>query len=60
MSTLGVPLKSFGYNGSNELCGRSMASKLRPQQADTKFHKSDTEICEKQIFNVIFFLEWGV
>ena len=27
-STSGVPLKSLGYNGSNELCGRSVASKL--------------------------------
>merc|ERR1712020_674826 len=33
-STSGVPLKSLGYNGSNDLCGRSVASKLSLQQAD--------------------------
>ena len=33
-STIGVPLKTLGYYASNELFGRSVASKLRPQQAD--------------------------
>ena len=36
-STFGVPLKSAGCNNSNELCGRSVASKLSPQQADVFF-----------------------
>ena len=36
-STSGLPLKSLGYNGSNELLGRSVASKLSPQQADEFF-----------------------
>ena len=27
-STFGEALKYFGYNGTNELCGRSMTSKL--------------------------------
>ena len=35
-STFGVPLKSLGYNGSNELLGRSVASKLSLQQACKK------------------------
>ena len=26
-STFGVPLKTFGYNGSNELCGKDGATK---------------------------------
>ena len=43
-STSGVPLKSLGYNGSNELCGRSVASKLSPQQADESFLQVAMEI----------------
>ena len=51
-STSGVPLKSLGYNGSNELCGRSVASKLSPQQADGFFFQSDMKIREKGKFFV--------
>ena len=51
-STSGVPLKSLGYNGSNELCGRSVASKLSPQQADGFFYQSDMKIREKWKFFV--------
>ena len=51
-STSGVPLKSLGYNGSNELCGRSVASKLSPQQADGFFYQSDMKIREKGKFFV--------
>ena len=35
-STSGVAPKSLGYNGSNELLGRSVASKLSPQHAGKK------------------------
>ena len=65
MSIFGVHLKSFGYIGSNELCGRPVASKLRPQQSDGLLHQSETELREilhfvtkrayQKIFNVIFF-----
>ena len=36
-STFRVPLKIVGYNGSNLLCGRSSASKLRVHKLDTIF-----------------------
>merc|ERR1711994_504835 len=49
-STSGVPLKRLGYNGSNELCGRSLASKLSPQQADDFFYQSEMKIREKRKF----------
>ena len=49
-STFGVPLQNLVYNASNELCGRSVASKLRPQQADGLFYQGDTEIGEKLHF----------
>ena len=49
-STSGVPLKSLGYNGSNELCGRSVASKLSLQQADGFFYQRDMKIREKRKF----------
>ena len=52
-STLGVPLKTYGHNASNELCGRSVASKLWPQQADGLFYQGDTEIGE----NLHFFIK---
>ena len=45
-SFLDLPLKSLGYNGSNELFGRLLGVKLRPQQADGLFHLGDTEIGE--------------
>ena len=51
-STSGVPLKSLGYNGSNELCGRSVASKLSLQQADGFFYQGDMKIREKGKFFV--------
>ena len=41
---LGVDLNILGYNGSNELCERSMAQKLRPQQANKIFHQKDKKI----------------
>ena len=50
--TPGQLLKSLGYNGSNELCGRSVALKLSPQQADKFFLQVAMEICEKQKFLV--------
>ena len=49
-STFRPPLKSLGYNGSNELCGRSVASKLSLQQADGFFYQSDMKIREKWKF----------
>ena len=49
-STSGLPLKSLGYKGSNELLGRSVASKLSPQQADEFFYQRDMEIREKKEF----------
>ena len=52
-STFGVPLKTYGHNASNELCGRSVASKLWPQQADGLFYQGDTEIGE----NLHFFIK---
>ena len=41
-----IPLKSFGYNTSNKLYGRSMASKLSEQDTDGLFRLVATEICE--------------
>ena len=49
-SSFGVSLKSLGYNDSNELLGRSVASKLSPQQADELFHQGDTQTREKRKF----------
>ena len=49
-STFEIPLKTLGYNGSNELCRRSVASKLSPRQADDFFYQSDTQIREKRKF----------
>ena len=43
----------MGYYASNELCGRSVASKLIPQQAGGLFHQGDTEIGE----NLHFFIK---
>ena len=43
-------LKTLGNNGSNYLLGRSVASKLRPQQAAKAFLGANTEISEKQNF----------
>merc|ERR1712203_409523 len=51
-STSGLPLKSLGYNGSNELCGRSVASKLSPQQPGKKKKKVAMEFREKGKFFV--------
>ena len=42
--------KSLGYNGSNELLGRSVASKLSLQQADKKKSRANTQIREKRKF----------
>ena len=49
-STSGLPLKSFGYNGSNELLGRSVASKLSQQQADEFFYQSKMKIRKNRKF----------
>ena len=49
-STSGVPLESLGYNGSNELCGRSVASKVSQQQANEFFLQVAMEIREKTEF----------
>merc|ERR1712116_123519 len=49
-STSEVPLKSLGYNGSNELLGRSVASKLSPQQAGKKKTRAAMEFREKWKF----------
>ena len=49
-STFGAPLKTYGHNASNELCGRSVASKLWPQQADGLFYQGETEIGENLHF----------
>ena len=43
-STSGVASKSLGYNGSNELLGRSVASKLSAQQAGKKKNASGNGI----------------
>ena len=43
-----VPLKSYGYDGPNGLCGRSVASKLNAHRFNTFFHP-DTEIGKKVI-----------
>ena len=55
-STFRVPLKTLGYNGSNELRGRSVASKLSPQQADEFFLQVAMEICENGNF-LVFVLQ---
>ena len=47
-----VPLKSLGYNGSNELLGRSVASKLWVHEPDTFFLEAAREISEKWNFFV--------
>ena len=49
-STSGVAPKSLGYNGSNELLGRSVASKLSPQQAGKKNSRAAMEFREKRKF----------
>ena len=49
-STSGVPLKSLGYNGSPELLGRSVASKLSPQQAGKKKSRVAMKFREKTEF----------
>ena len=36
-STSEVPLKSYGGDGSNEICGRLVASKLSAYRVDTFF-----------------------
>merc|ERR1711978_507490 len=48
-STSGLPPKSLGYNGSNELLGRSVASKLSQQQADDFFYPSKMKIRKKRV-----------
>ena len=48
--TFWVPLKSLVYNGSIDLCGKSVASKLRPQQADWLFHKVTHKLVNICIF----------
>ena len=37
-STYGVSLETLGYNGSNELCGRSVASKFSAKRFKTPIH----------------------
>ena len=51
-STSGVPLKNLGYNGSNELLGRSVASKLWVHEPDAFFLEAAREISEKWNFFV--------
>ena len=43
-------LPGLGYNDSNELLGRSVASKLGPQQAGKKNSRAAMEFCEKRKF----------
>ena len=43
-------LPGLGYNGSNELLGRSVASKLSQQQADDFFYQSEMKIRKKRKF----------
>ena len=43
-STFGIPLKSLECNGSNELCGSFVASKLSEHQADEFVHRNDKKI----------------
>ena len=47
-STFRPPLKTLGYNGSNQLLGRSVASKLWVHEPDTFFWGTDNEINEKR------------
>ena len=47
-SIFGLPLETLGYNGSNQLLGRSVASKLWVQEPDTFFWGTDNEINEKR------------
>ena len=48
-STFGEALKYFGYNGTNELCGRSMTSKLSVHEPNGLFH------CYKDIGQKVHF-----
>ena len=48
-STFGEALKYFGYNGTNELCGRSMTSKLSVHEPNGLFH------CYKDIDQKVHF-----
>ena len=48
--TFRVPLKTLGYNGSNQLCGRLVASKFRAQEPVTLCLGTDKEISEKRNF----------
>ena len=50
-STFGVPLKSLGYNGSNKLCERSVASKLSVHETNEFLYRKDKEIDEKVKFS---------
>ena len=52
-STSGVSLKTLGSNGSKELCGRSVASKLSPQKAGDFFYQSEMKIREKRKFSIL-------
>ena len=38
-STSMIPLKTWGYNGSNYLCGRSVASKLSAYKPVTFYYR---------------------
>ena len=50
-SSFGVLLKSLGYNGSNKLCGRSVASKLNVHETNEFLYRKDKEIDEKVKFS---------
>ena len=49
-STYGVPLKSLGYNCLDELCGRSVASKLSQHESDGVFYRADKETDQRVHF----------
>ena len=53
-STFGIPLKSLECNGSNELCGSFVASKLSEHQADEFVHRNDKKIAH------FFFVKYSV
>ena len=49
-SIFGVPLKSLGYNCLDELCGRSVASKLSQHESDGVFYRADKETDQRVHF----------
>ena len=53
-STSGLPLKTWGYDGSNQLCGRQVASKLSAHEPATFFSPWTRKLAKTFIFGLMF------